>query len=44
MNWKKKIDPKKRGCPLGNNNKEDAENLINNGKEIFKIRNDIINA
>ena len=40
----KKIGPNRPGRPLSKENKDDAEDLSKNGKEILKTRDDIINA
>ena len=40
----KKFRPDKIGRPLGKNNKKKAEELIENTKQFYKTRNDIIEA
>ena len=40
----KKICSNRPGCPLSKDNKDDAEDLIKNGKKILKARGDIIKA
>ena len=40
----KKICSNRPGCPLSKDNKDDAEDLIKNGKEILKARGKIIKA
>ena len=42
--FKKSVNQKIPGRPLSKENKDDAENLIKNGEEIFNTRRDIIKA
>ena len=42
--WKKKTDTNTRGHSLGEENKNEVENLIENAKDILKTREDIIMA
>ena len=38
------IDQLKQGCPVGDDNKKDVKNLVENAKNIYKTRDDIIQA